>query len=155
MRALLPVLTNQSTIIFIFFWACRARRLERTRVRQRHKSGRRLGAQPGVNPDYLQLNQAASRGVGDGFGAADDIHLREDCLQMRFHSAFTNIESLFPALCCFLRDRAKRGGKFIDHRGFHAETVPLHNPASGAAIQASVQNTRCRKICTRNATDGL
>src|SRR5436309_10203871 len=49
----------------------------------------------------LQLNQASSRGVGDGFGAADDIHLGEDRLHMRFHSAFTDKKGgadLFVAL---------------------------------------------------------
>src|SRR5881296_3598028 len=49
----------------------------------------------------LQLNQAASRGGGNGFGAADDIHLGEDRLHMRFHSAFTDKEGgadLFVAL---------------------------------------------------------
>src|SRR5438046_10109534 len=38
----------------------------------------------------LQLNQATARRARNGFGAADDIHLGEDRLHMRFHSAFTD-----------------------------------------------------------------
>ena len=38
----------------------------------------------------LQLNQAATCGVGDCFGAADDIELGEDAFHMRLHGAFTN-----------------------------------------------------------------
>ena len=63
MRALLPVLTDQSTIIFIFFadtlkskplyrMSTRiARRRELTRARRGHKSGRRLAPKSGLNPD--------------------------------------------------------------------------------------------------------
>jgi len=49
----------------------------------------------------LQLNQATTRRARNGFGAADDIHLGEDRLHMRFHGAFTDKESgadLFVAL---------------------------------------------------------
>src|SRR5438034_4326349 len=49
----------------------------------------------------LQLNQATARRARNGFGAADDIHLSEDRLHTRFHSAFTDKEGgadLFVAL---------------------------------------------------------
>src|SRR5437773_6216618 len=49
----------------------------------------------------LQLNQATARRARNGFGAADDIHLGEDRLHMRFHSAFTDKKGgadLFVAL---------------------------------------------------------
>src|SRR6266481_1982376 len=49
----------------------------------------------------LQLNQATSRRARNGFRAADDIHLGEDRLHMRFDSAFTDKKrgaDLFVAL---------------------------------------------------------
>ena len=91
MRGLLLVLTNQSTIIFIFF-----PRHVKPGVENSHAPGKgtKVVVALPLNQESilitLQLNQAASRGVGDGFGAADDIHLGEDCLHMRFHSALTN-----------------------------------------------------------------
>jgi hypothetical protein len=38
----------------------------------------------------LQMNQAASGSACHGFGAADDIHLREDRFYVRFHRAFAD-----------------------------------------------------------------
>jgi hypothetical protein len=83
MTADLLVLTNQSTIISIFF----PRHAEPVgqnahAPRQRHKSGRRLALQSGVDPHSLQLNHAASRGSSDGFGAADDVHFGEDAFHV-------------------------------------------------------------------------
>src|SRR5437773_737759 len=40
----------------------------------------------------LQLNQATARGARHSFCPTDDIHLGEDRLHMRFHSAFTDKE---------------------------------------------------------------
>jgi hypothetical protein len=39
-----------------------------------------------VAAKVLQLNQVAARGSGDGFGAADDVHVGEDRFYVRFHS---------------------------------------------------------------------
>ena len=38
----------------------------------------------------LQLNQAAACGTGDGFGAADDVHLGEDGFHVGLHCAFAD-----------------------------------------------------------------
>src|SRR2546421_2969454 len=49
----------------------------------------------------LQLNQATARRARNSFCPTDDIHLGEDCLHMRFHSAFTDKKGgadLFVAL---------------------------------------------------------
>jgi hypothetical protein len=54
--------------------------------------GKKVVALPinqGVDPDYLQLNQATARGARNSFRPTDHIHLSEDCLHMRFHRAFT------------------------------------------------------------------
>jgi len=58
MRALLPVLTDQSTIIFIFFADTPSqRRRELTRARRGHKGDRRLAPESGLNPDGSWRNQ--------------------------------------------------------------------------------------------------
>jgi len=83
MRADLLVLTNQSTIISIFFsWHAEPGAQNAYAPWQRHKSGRRLAPQSGVDPDSLQLNHAAPRGSSDGFGAADDVHFGEDAFHV-------------------------------------------------------------------------
>ena len=41
-------------------------------------------------PQALQLNQAASRGGGNSFSPADDVHLREYGFHVRLHGAFTD-----------------------------------------------------------------
>src|SRR2546430_8796285 len=49
----------------------------------------------------LQLNQATARGARNSFCPTDDIHLGEDRLHMRFHSAFADKKGgadLFVAL---------------------------------------------------------
>ena len=52
-----------------------------------------LWTQPPYNGQMqLQLNQAATRCVGNGLGAADDIHFGKDAFHMRLDGALTNKE---------------------------------------------------------------
>src|SRR5262249_46592759 len=49
----------------------------------------------------LQLNQAAARGIGDGFGAANDVHLGEDRFYVRFHRTLADEERSTDFLVAF------------------------------------------------------
>jgi hypothetical protein len=83
MRTDLLVLTNQSTIISIFF--LRHAKPDDENGDAPGKGTRVVVALPlksGVDPDSLQLNHAASRGSSDGFGAADDVHFGEDAFHV-------------------------------------------------------------------------
>jgi hypothetical protein len=78
------LLTSQSTILFKQFSVGRWAQAARTHARaaKAQKSGRRLAPQSGVDPDYLQLNQAAASSIRYSFCSADDVHLGEDGFHM-------------------------------------------------------------------------
>src|SRR6266496_2297021 len=95
-------LISQLFSVKLFSGARLIRRREFTRTRSKGTNwSLRCPSQSGVDPNYLQLNQATARGARNSFCPTDDIHLGEDCLHMRLHSAFTDKKGgadLFVAL---------------------------------------------------------
>src|SRR5438309_6818779 len=73
--------------------------------------------------ERLQLNQAPPRGVGDGFGPADHIHLGEDAFHMRLHRALTNKESRADLFVAFALRHQLEHVDLAFAQGFAADTL--------------------------------
>src|SRR5436190_8278630 len=89
----------------------------------------------------LKLNQAAARGIRHGFGAADDVHLREDGFHVRLHGAFTDKESRADLFVAFAASHQLEDFDLARAQRFAADAL--------ASLAARCTGTQVSPACTR------
>ena len=100
----------------------------------------------------LKLNQAAARGIRHGFGAADDVHLREDGFHVRLHGAFTDKESRADLFVAFAASHQLEDFDLARAQRFAADALgefgcEVHGHASFAGVHTTDAIHQCLARC--------
>src|SRR6267142_2731145 len=106
------------------------------------KAGNTPVLREGLVARFLQLNQPASRSIGDRFGSTDDVELGKNAFHVRLHGAFTNKESRANLLVALpLRHQFEHVTFALAHRfaadAFRELGSEMHGHASFASMHAA------------------